>query len=794
MKQRFPILGMSCAACAAMVGRTLSRLPGVLSASVNLADNAATVDYDASVTNEEQLAQAVSAAGYELVVSRQANDGAQRQEEAYRMLRLRAVVALVVAVPVMGLSMWAMHVLWARIVVAVLATAVMVWCARPFFERAVKGLLHRNIGMDVLVALSTGIAYVFSLVNLFFPFLITSHLYFESAVGVVAFILLGRSLEARAKRRTASAIEGLMELWPQQVECVEADGTSRLVDTKDVEVGMCVMVRPGNRIAVDGVVERGHSAVDESSLSGEPIPVEKAVGDRVLAGTLNTTGLLFVRCERPEYDTVLSGVIRAVREAQGSRAPVQQLVDKVAMVFVPAVLLIALATCAGWIWLRPADGLSAAVMAMTSVLIIACPCALGLATPTALMVGIGRAARLGILIKDAESLQTACHVDTIVMDKTGTLTEGRPVVSECHIAEQYIPVLAALEHLSEHPLAQAVYTWATAKSGMHSTDVHDFHSHTGLGVSAVVDGKEFFAGSLRLLAAHALYPATELLRRANALEVQGYTFVWLADEKTVLGFVALSDPLRPAASNVVASLRQMGIDAVVLSGDSSGAVQCIAREAGINVAKGSMLPQDKAQYVAMLHKQGHTVAMVGDGINDSAALATAQLSVAIGRGSDIAMHTAQATLLAPDLSRLPLLINLSRATMRTVKQNLFWAFVYNLVAIPLAAAGLVNPMVGSLCMALSSISVVGNSLRLRTININPLTHKRSMTKTYTISGMMCDHCRIHVEKALNAFPDVTATVSLHPAQAVVKFSGEPLPLSTLQRAVTDNAGEYTLSE
>ncbi len=821
MKRRYPILGMSCAACAATVQRTLGKTPGVRKAAVNFADNSATVDFDENATDEVSLEKAVRDAGYELVLPQHTDEAELRQQQAYELLRRRAFVAVGAAVPIIILSIWGMDITWARWLMFVLATPVMLWCGRDFFVHTVRQLRRLRANMDTLVALSTGIAYLFSVINLLFPELITSHLFFESSVGITAFILLGRWLEARARRRTGAALRGLMALQPQNVPVVQDDGTTSLAPIKEVHAGSLFRVLPGARVALDGTVVEGASFVDENSLTGEPLPVEKSEGQKILAGTLNGKGTLTVRCDKTADATVLSGVIRSVRQAQGSRAPVQQTVDRVAAVFVPAVILISLLTLAGWLIFSPDSGVAAAVMAMTSVLIIACPCALGLATPTALMVGIGRAAQQGILIKDAESLQIARRVDTVVLDKTGTLTEGRPSVVRSTLTNEQVSVIAALESLSEHPIAHAICHWASSDASTCATasqapQITDFQALPGYGLSAMVNGKGHYVGNLSLIKDKGIAASDALLEEAAKEANFGRTLVWLADENTALGFLAVADKVTAIGKRAVAQLHDIGVETVMLTGDSRKAALAIADETGIKDVEAEMLPQHKAEYIIRRKDEKRVVAMVGDGINDSAALATADLSIAMAQGSDIAMDTAQATILGNDLTKIPELIALSRATMRTVNQNLFWAFIYNTAAIPLAAFGVIPPMVGSLCMAMSSISVVTNSLRLRgkkaddapmvgtpqdndkdtalTNKDTAQTKTNTMEKKYNVSGMMCQHCRAHVERALNSIDGVSATVTLEPAEATVRFSGDALPLSELQKVVNEQAGEYTLSE
>ena len=841
MKKRYPILGMNCAACALTVGRTLQKCHGVHTAVVNFADNSATVDYDASLTSDETLAEAVRQAGYELVLPHKADEAEAREEAAYRLLKRKAFVALCAALPLMALSMWAMEREWARIAMFLLSTPVVFWCGKDFFVHALRQLLCLRANMDTLVALSTGTSYLFSVVNLFMPHLVTPHLYFESSVGIIAFILLGRYLEHRARRHTGDALRGLTALQSRQVPLWQPDGSTRLVPIDKVQAGMRIVVLPGARVPVDGTVFEGHSFVDESSLTGEPLPVEKMPQSEVLAGTLNGEGLLHVRCNKAVGETVLDGVIRSVREAQGSRAPVQQTVDRVAAVFVPIVILISLLTFVGWMVFQPSAGLTGAILALTAVLIIACPCALGLATPTALIVGIGRAARCGILIRDAESLQTARRVSRFALDKTGTLTYGKPVVCHSTLTPEDAYLLAYLETFTIHPLASAITTWV-AQSQDSSKTSHASHDSEadfptfdllelpGQGFQACVDDKDYVVGNRTLMNLYHIELSAEQLQSAELHEEQGHTVVWFANGRRARGYVAITDTLKPTSREAVRTLQQMGVEVTMLTGDTLAAAKAIATEAGISHVHASLLPQDKADYVRQAQQRGEVVAMVGDGINDSAALAAANLSIAMGKGSDVATHTAQATTLSTDLRKCVTLIALSRATMRTVEQNLFWAFIYNIVAIPLAALGFINPMIGSICMALSSISVVTNSLRLRSVRL-PLfdasdgasmpqksdvptassnsttvdnasttfqptntSHHHTMIKTYSIQGMMCAHCVSHVSRALNSLDGVTAVVTLEPAQAVITYAGEPLPLDLLQRTIADQAGDYTIKE
>ena len=543
---------------------------------------------------------------------------------------------------------------------------------------------------------------------------------------IVAFILIGRLLEARAKRKTSGAIRALMGLQPKTVTVVAADGTEKEVPVQWAQPGDVIAVRPGERVAVDGTVLSGESYVDESMLSGEPVPVHKQPDAKVFAGTINQKGAFRFRADRTGRDTVLSQIIRMVQDAQGSKAPVQNMVDKVASVFVPVIMGIALVTFAAWWIFAPSDGFIHGLLSMITVLIIACPCALGLATPTALIVGIGKGASNGILIKDAASLEVARKVDTVVLDKTGTLTEGRPeVVDQCWVPDSGAlrSVLSALESLSEHPLAEAVVAALrpeTDKESLPVPEIVSFENIPGKGVRGVYGGMAYFAGNLDLLRSNNIEPSDELLARAGEWLAQARTVIWFADSTRALAAVAVTDRIKPTSAEAVAKLHHMGIRTVMLTGDNEASAAAVARQAGIDEFRAGVLPQDKAAFVKKLQDEGHKVAMIGDGINDSAALARADLSIAMGGGSDIAMDAAMITILSSDLIKVPDAIRLSHLTVRTIRQNLFWAFIYNIIAVPVAAGVLypingflLNPMIGGAAMALSSVSVVTNSLRLR---------------------------------------------------------------------------------
>ncbi len=733
VKKVFPVNGMGCAACSARVTKVLGETEGVVEANVNFATGLAMVVYDPERVTPEVMQERVEKIGFKMIVPQ--NESAveiadDQYAKNYKSLRVRAVAAIAVSAALFVVGMFLKELPGNGYIQWLLATPVIFIFGRNFFINAWQQLRHGSSNMDTLVATSTSIAYIFSLCNLLFPDFwlsrgIQPHLYFESSAMIVSFILLGRLLEAKAKRRTTSAIRGLMDLRPQKVNLVTASGEC-VADISDVTAGDVVIVRPGERIPADGKVIEGASSVDESMLSGEPIPVDKALGDNVFSGTINQNGTLRFCVEKVGDDTVLSQVIRMVQDAQGSKAPVQNMVDKVARIFVPTIILLSLVTFAAWMIFAPADGFVHGLLAMCTVLIIACPCALGLATPTAIMVGVGRGAQNGILIKDAESLEAAKLIDTIVLDKTGTLTEGSPAVMglewKSKEAAEARDVLYSIERLSEHPLAKAV---CSAMEGQaKEVQIEDFQSIPGRGAVGRYEGVRFWVGSRALLEGELVDFDPELDKVAREWHAQGRTVVWFAGSGKALGVIAIADNIKKSSAEAVKELQRAGVEVWMLTGDSEASAQDVAQQVGISHVRAGVMPQDKADFVAELQKQGRKVAMVGDGINDSAALATADLSIAMGQGSDIAMDAAMVTILSSDLLKIPQMIRLSQRTVRTIKQNLFWAFIYNLITVPIAAGilypftgMLLDPMFGAAAMALSSVSVVSNSLRLRRIKI-----------------------------------------------------------------------------
>ena len=817
-KEAFPVLGMSCASCAARVDKTLNNLPGVQEASVNYASAMAQVAYDADACSPEVLKAALQNVGYDMLIDSQ-DEAVDEAEKAhltrYESLKKRTCWTIALALPIMVLSMVWMHVHWVNYVVWLLATPVVFVLGRGFFISAWKQLKHGACNMDTLVALSTGIAYVFSVFNLLFPTFwlsrgIEPHVYFEASSVIIAFILLGRLLEERAKRNASTAIRKLIGLQPKTVTIWTSDG-ERILPVTSIRQGDVVVVKPGERIAVDGVVSEGQSYVDESMLSGEPMAVRKQKNSKVYAGTINQKGAFRFVADKIGQDTLLAQIIRMVQDAQGSKMPVQKLVDKIASIFVPVIITIALVAMVAWMVLATNDGFTHGLLALVTVLIIACPCALGLATPTAIMVGIGKGAENGILIKNAESLEVARKIDTVVLDKTGTLTEGHPqVTDEAWLTDEarHKNILLSLEKMSEHPLAEALRRFMQHITAFY---VKHFGVLDGRGIEGFVDGKKYYAGSLTLLEEKSITMDASLRVKAEKWMKEAKTIVALADEEKVLGVLAITDKLKSTSGFAIEALHKQNIEVWMLTGDQSEAAREVAQQVGIKHFKAGVLPQEKASFVRELQSQGKKVAMVGDGINDSAALAQADLSIAMGQGSDIAMDTAMVTILSSDLVKISETIRLSQLTFRTIRQNLFWAFFYNLIGVPIAAGilypingFLLNPMIGGMAMAFSSVSVVTNSLRLRRKSISNVIQSKAkdlntfteekVTRQYKVEGMMCKHCVGRVERALNTIEGAKVIVTLDPPVASIEFSGNPLSVEELQKILTEKAGDYQISE
>lgn len=728
VKNTFPVLGMTCASCAGSAQSIIKYEPGVVNASVNFATGNLMVEYLPNMTNTVKLQKAVQAVGYDLLIV----DEVKQQEslevihaEKFRKLKSKTIWAVVLSLPVVAIGMFFMDIPYANQIMWLFATPVVIWLGKDFFINAWKQTKHRSANMDTLVALSTGIAYLFSVFNMLFMDFwhergLNAHVYFEAASVVIAFILLGKLLEEKAKGNTSSAIKKLMGLQPKTVLVIQPDGSEKQVAIDDVTAGDIIVVKPGEKIAVDGVVTSGNSYVDESMLSGEPVPVLKTADEKVFAGTINQKGSFQFKAVKVGKETMLAHIIKMVQDAQGSKAPVQKLVDKIAGIFVPVVIGIALLTFVVWLIFGGDNAVAQALLAAVTVLVIACPCALGLATPTAIMVGVGKGAENGILIKDAESLELSRKVNVIVLDKTGTITEGKPEVTGIKWLDDNDVtkgILSSIEKQSEHPLAEAL---VKNLEGVANVSLSEFDSVTGKGAKAVYNGETYYVGNRKLLSDNNIAIGQPLLAQAGEWGRQSRTVIWFADSKQALSVVAISDKIKETSVGAIKQLQDMGIELYMLTGDNEATAKAIAGQIGITHYKAEVLPQHKADFVKELQQQGKVVAMVGDGINDSTALATADVSIAMGKGSDIAMDVAKMTIISSDLTKISQAIRLSRQTVATIKQNLFWAFIYNLIGIPLAAGVLypvngflLNPMIAGAAMALSSVSVVSNSLRLK---------------------------------------------------------------------------------
>ncbi len=736
VNKNFPVLNMSCASCASSSQSMLENTPGVVKVAVNYANATAQVEYVPTITDAGKLKAAMQSIGYDLMIE-ETEDAKDALEELHRqkfvLLRRRTLGAIILSAPLVVIGMFFMHMPFANYIMWALATPVVLFFGKQFFIGAWKQAKHRSANMDTLVALSTGVAYLFSVFNTVYPQFwqqrgLEAHVYFEAAAVVIAFILLGKMLEEKAKGNTSTAIKKLMGLQPGTVTVVHADGSQMEMPVATVNVGNILLVKPGEKIAVDGTLTSGTSYVDESMISGEPIAVAKTTGDPVFAGTINQKGSFQFAATKVGGDTVLAQIIKLVQQAQGSKAPVQKLVDKIAGIFVPVVILLALASLLAWVVFGGDNGFTQGMLALVTVLVIACPCALGLATPTAIMAGVGKGAENGILIKDAESLELAKNVTAVVLDKTGTITEGKPTVVAMEFKagageKELKDLLFSIEQLSEHPLADAIVKHLQAGNAT-KVELEHFESVTGKGVEVVYGGNTYFVGSPALLQLHQIQITPAMQQAADAWLQKAQTVVWLADRENALAAIAIADNVKHSSLAAVQQLQSAGIEVYMLTGDNSQTAAAVAAQAGIQHYKAEVLPADKAEFIKQLQQQGKVVAMVGDGINDSNALAQADVSIAMGKGSDIAMDVAKMTIISSDLSKIPQAIQLSKSTVATIKQNLFWAFIYNIIGIPIAAGilypftgFLLNPMIAGAAMALSSVSVVSNSLRLKWLKL-----------------------------------------------------------------------------
>jgi Cu2+-exporting ATPase len=733
--QTFPVLGLSCGACAVSVQSMLSRLPEVKSAEVNYATQEAVVTY-LPHTDLHKLQQSLQSIGYDLVIdtfnAEQIKEEAQT--ESYEELKHRTIWSLVLAAPVMVLGMFFMDLPYGNYLQMLLAAPVVFWFGRHFFVHAYKQAKQGMANMDTLVALSTSIAFAFSVFNTFYPEFwhsrgLHAHVYYEAAAVVVAFVSLGKWLEEKAKSNTSSALHKLIGLQPKTVTTM-INQTEVELPISEVQVDYLLVAKPGQKIAVDGVVVSGQSFVDESMITGEPIAVEKVKADKVFAGSLNTKGSFVYQAQKVGAQTFLAQIIKSVQQAQASKAPVQKLVDKIAGIFVPVVLLIAVLTFAAWLIFGGNNGFTYGLLNAVTVLVIACPCALGLATPTAIMVGVGKAASHQILIKDAQSLELAHAVNVVVMDKTGTITKGVPKVLHTWVDEQcdneQKAVFVSIEKKSEHPLADAVVDLFVNENPTLDANLslQNFTSITGKGVQAQYQNQTYYIGNLALMKQQGIEVSAAAQTMIAAWQSRAYTVVYLANSQQVLMLMAIADEIKETSAQAVALLQKQGIAVYMLTGDALATATMVANEVGITNIQANLLPADKANFIKQLQAQGKVVAMVGDGINDSEALAIADVGIAMGKGTDVAMDVAKITLITSDLTAIAKALQLSTQTIKTIRQNLFWAFIYNVIGIPLAAGVLysyngflLNPMIASAAMALSSVSVVSNSLRLKFISL-----------------------------------------------------------------------------
>lgn len=727
-KATYPVLGMTCASCAGSAENIVKNESGVVNASVNFATGNLSVEYLPNMTNTIQLQKAVLSGGYDLLIEDESTQHETLEaihNRKFKLLKKKTLWAVLLSIPVVIIGMFFMEIPYANPIMWLFSTPVVLWLGKDFFVNAWKQAKHKSANMDTLVALSTGIAYIFSVFNMLFADFwhqrgLHAHVYFEAASVIIAFILLGKLLEEKAKGNTSSAIKKLMGLQPKNVIVIQEDGTERQMAIEEVEVGNIIMVKPGEKIAVDGIVTSGNSYLDESMLSGEPIPVLKKENEKVFAGTINQKGSFQFKAVKVGKETMLAQIIKMVQDAQGSKAPVQKLVDKIAGIFVPTVISIAILTFILWLVWGGQNAVVQGLLAAITVLVIACPCALGLATPTAIMVGVGKGAENGILIKDAESLELAKKINTVVLDKTGTITEGKPQVTGIkwyNNDDTAKNILLSIEKQSEHPLADAVVKHLNEAA---TTPLSMFESITGKGAKADHNNETYLVGNKKFLTENNIIITKDLLKQADEWSKQSKTVIWFSNSKLALSVLAISDKIKETSVQAIKEMQDRGIELYMLTGDNEATARSIAEQTGIKHYNAEVMPQDKANFVKELQQQGKIVAMVGDGINDSTALATADVSIAMGKGSDIAMDVAKMTIISSDLTKIPQAIKLSRQTVATIKQNLFWAFIYNLIGLPIAAGilypvngFLLNPMIAGAAMALSSVSVVSNSLRLK---------------------------------------------------------------------------------
>lgn len=881
MKERFDVTGMTCSACSSHVEKSVSKLTGVENVSVNLLTNSMQVEFDENKLDTAGIIKAVEDAGYGAAVKdghaksgtktsgqsdSQENSGLLAVEQNVKNMKKRLIVSLIFWIPLMYVSMGHMIYQWLNIPMPpftmnflhgnenaityaftqfLLLLPILI-ANQKYFKNGFKTLWHRSPNMDSLIAIGAGAAILYGIFAIYRIGYAMGHgdmavvhqyahdLYFESAGTILTLITIGKYLETKSKGKTSEAITKLLNLAPKTVTAVR-DGVEQVVDATDVEKGEIFLVKPGESVAVDGIVLEGKSSFDESAITGESIPVPKQEGDTIVSASINKSGLIRAKATKVGEDTTIAQIIRLVEEASSSKAPIAKMADKIAGVFVPTVITIALIT--GVIWLISGATFEFAMSTAIAVLVISCPCALGLATPVAIMVGTGKGAENGILIKSGDALETAHQIDTVVLDKTGTITQGKPVVTDIICAAgknadktQLLQIAGSLEKGSEHPLAEAIVNYCVTNN-ISLEKVTDFNALFGKGIEGTVSGTHYYAGNEKMMEEKGISLSTEQKNQIQALAKQGRTPLLFADEKQFLGIVAVADVVKPTSKEAVQKFRDYGIHVIMLTGDNEVTAQAIKEQVGIDEVIAGVLPTQKEEKISALKQAGHKVAMIGDGVNDAPALASADVGIAIGAGTDVAIESADIVLMKNDLLDAVGAVKLSKAVIRNIKENLFWAFFYNSIGIPLAAGVLyplfqikLNPMFGAAAMSLSSVCVVSNALRLRWVKLHDAKKTQSepyqdvaastiadinqhnaldnnikstnndkgesaMTTTISIEGMMCAHCQAHVEKALKEVAGVTeVTVSLENKNAVVTGDAS---VETLKQAVVDAGYEVT---
>ncbi|MCF6268333.1 MAG: heavy metal translocating P-type ATPase [Melioribacteraceae bacterium] len=733
MKYNLPVEGMTCASCVARVEKSLNKIEGIENVTVNYASEKVSFEVDENVSLDIAK-EAVEKYGYKLYTEKVRTEDSgtaieDESDEQYNKLKSDLLFSVILTLPIFIISMlidfewfrniWMFNSDSTNKILLILTTPIIFISGKRFYKIFWVNLKHFSFEMNSLVAIGTGAAYGYSVVATLFPNLLKindklPHVYFETAAVIIVLITLGKLLEVRAKKKTGGAIKKLLELKPKEATIIE-NGKEKLVQLELLAVGNIVVIKPGEKIPADGVVKSGASVVDESMLTGESIPTEKNIASKVIGGTINKTGSFNFEITALGDNSVLGQIIKLVEEAQGSKAPIQQLADRVSSVFVPIVILIAFATFIGWMFFAETNNINFALINFVAVLIIACPCALGLATPTAIMVGTGLGAQSGILIKNGESLEMAHKIDTIVLDKTGTITEGTPTVTDIIpidiTEEELISLAASIEKKSEHPIASAVVEYGN-KLGVSFREPKSFQSHSGLGVTAMLGSDKVALGNQKLMEQFSIN-ISDIQKNFDELSSEGKTVIFCALNNQLAGMLAIEDPIKSTSVEAIVKMKELGLNIFMLTGDNEKTANAIAKRVGIDNLFAEVMPEQKAEKVKELQKSGKRVAMVGDGINDSPALVTADLGIAIGTGTDIAIESSDITLITGNLNSVVSAINLSKKTIRTIKQNLFWAFIYNTIGIPFAALGFLNPMIGALAMSFSSVSVISNSLRLK---------------------------------------------------------------------------------